>query len=94
MGISSTNIDYLKYYNNAQSLTPNSYTNEFSDRTMNKIIIIVIPTISDGESTYFNTQYVSRWHGIENPFGAIYTILDGILLYSTIINTNQLKVYI
>lgn len=42
----------------------------------------------------FYTQYVSRWHEIKNPFKDIYTILDRILLDSTIINTNQIKVYI
>lgn len=94
MGVSNANIYYLKYYNNVQPLTPNDYTNEFGYRIMNKFIIIVIPTVSGGEPTYFNTQYVSRWYDIKNPFKDIYTILDGILLYSTIININQTKVYI
>ena len=43
--------------------------------------------------TWANVQ-VPRWHGIEQPFGDTWTILDGILIDPTIIDTNQTKVYI
>ena len=37
---------------------------------------------------------IPRWHGIEQPFGDIYTLLDGILCDPTIVNTDQVRVYI
>ena len=43
--------------------------------------------------TWTNVQ-VPRWHGIEQPFGDVWTMLDGLLMNPTIVNTNQAKVYI
>ena len=36
---------------------------------------------------------INRWHGIENPFGDVWTIVDGVICESTIIN-KATKIYI
>lgn len=58
------------------------------------ITFSVISTSSVQTTLTWTNVQVPRWHGIEQPFGDIWTILDGILMDSTIIDTNQTKVYI
>lgn len=97
MGVTINNNNYWVYYTDKQPLIPNGYTNEFGNGTNIKAVTTVMPTISGGESTYSVAQYVPRWHGIENPFGDISTMLDGILIdYHNITeNSNKYnKVYV
>lgn len=79
-GVTTVNMNYWKFYNNSNPLTPNGYTNEFGNGTNIKEMTIVMPTVSDGEPTSSTTQYVPRWHGIENPFGDISINVDGIII--------------
>ena len=79
-GVTTVNYNYQNFYNGYNPLTPNGYTNEFGNGTNIKAMTIVMPTVSGGEPTSSTTQYVPRWHGIENPFGDIWTILDGIII--------------
>ena len=58
------------------------------------ITFSVISTSSGQTTLTWAGIQVPRWHGIEQPFGDIWTILDGILMDPTIIDTNQTKVYI
>lgn len=83
MGV-TTVINYWVYYNNYLPLTPNGYTNDIGNRTGTKAMTIVTPTASGGEPTFSIAQYVPRWHGFENPFGDVWTVLDGILNFSNI----------
>lgn len=58
------------------------------------ITLSVISTSSAQITLTESDIQVPRWHGIEQPFGDIWTILDGFLMDATIIDTNQTKVYI
>lgn len=84
-------INNWTFYNKNCPLTPNGYTNEFGNGTNIKAMTIIIPTVSDGEPTLSVTQYVPRWHGIENPFGDIWNNVDGIIINSSSIVENGKK---
>lgn len=90
-GVTTVNGDYWKFYNDYNPLTPNGYTNEFGNGTNIKAMTIVMPTVSGGEPTSSTTQYVPRWHGIENPFGCIWNNVDGIIINSSNIVENGKK---
>lgn len=90
-GITNVNNDYWIFYNNKTALTPNGYTNEFGNKTNIKIMTIVVPTVSNGEPTSSITQYVPRWHGIENIFGDIWTKVDGVIINASSIIKNNVK---
>ena len=92
-GVTTVNSNYWNFYNGYNPLTPNGYTNEFGNGTNIKAMTIVMPTVSGGEPTSSTTQYVPRWHGIENPFGDISNNVDGIIInYSSIVE-NGSEVY-
>ena len=90
-GVTIVNSSYWSFYNGSNPLTPNGYTNEFGNGTNIKAMTIVMPTVSGGEPTYSITQYVPRWHGIENPFGDIWNNIDGIIINSSSIVENGKK---
>ena len=54
-----------------------------------KISLVKAGTTSKEITFYFK---INRWHGIENPFGDTWTLLDGVLCSPTVIN-NANKVY-
>ena len=83
-GVTTVDVDYWIDYNQMNPLTPNGYTNEFGNGTNIKAMTIVI-------SDYSTTQYVPRWHGIENPFGDIFNNIDGIIINSSGIVENGKK---
>ena len=58
------------------------------------ITFSVISTSSVQTTLTWTNVQVPRWHGIEQPFGDIWTILDGILMDPTTVDTNQTKIYI
>ena len=90
-GVTTVNGSYWNFYNGYNPLTPNGYTNEFGNGTNIKAMTIVMPTVSGGEPTSSTTQYVPRWHGIENPFGDIWNNVDGIIINSSSIVENGKK---
>ena len=90
-GVITVNSNYWGFYNGYNPLTPNGYTNEFGNGTNIKAMTIVMPTVSGGEPTSSTTQYVPRWHGIENPFGDIWNNVDGIIINSSSIVENGKK---
>ena len=90
-GVVTVNNNYWGFYNGYNPLTPNGYTNEFGNGTNIKAMTIVMPTVSGGEPTSSTTQYVPRWHGIENPFGDIWNNVDGIIINSSSIVENGKK---
>ena len=67
-------------YNGYCPLTPCGYCNEFGNFTGVKDL--VIPETVKNESTTIasKTFKVPRWRGFDNPFGDIWTNLDGIVL--------------
>lgn len=82
-GVTTVNGTYWSYYNSSNPLTPNGYTNEFGNGTNVKAMTIVMPTTGGGDPASSTTQYVPRWHGIENPFGDIWNNVDGIIINSS-----------
>lgn len=95
-GVSTVNGNHLGFYNKSTPLTPNGYTNEFGNGTNIKEMTMIMPTTSGGEPDASVTQYVPRWHGIENPFGDIWNTVDGVIIkpHSIVINgENYNEVY-
>lgn len=90
-GVTTVKGNYWNYYNGYSPLTPNGYTNEFGNGTNIKAMTILMPTTNGSEPTFSITQYVPRWHGIENPFGDIFNSVDGIIINSSSIVENDKK---
>lgn len=78
----------LSPLNNNPPVTPNGYTNEIGNKSNIKLIVL---SIINNNTTSFLSQYVPRWHGIENPFGDIWNNVDGILINSSSIVENDKK---
>lgn len=68
-----TNVVNWSIYNGYFPICPNGYTNNFGNGTGIKLIesLSLEP---------INNVYAIRWRGIENPFGDIYTNVDGIII--------------
>lgn len=79
-GVTSGDYNYWTYYNNTNPVTPCGYLNEFGNGTGIKEMTCVMPTTSGGDSTQSYTFQVPRWRGFDNPFGDIWTNLDGIVI--------------
>lgn len=75
-------INYNDYY----PLTPCGYCNEFGNFTGVKDLVIPETTIDDSTTVATTTFKVPRWRGFDNPFGDIWTNLDGIILERTAAN--------
>ena len=73
LGPGLTNWDWMSWmvYNGNYAITPCGYTNEFGNFSGVKAIQL--------KSTE-KTLYANRWRGFENPFGDIYTNLEGIVI--------------
>lgn len=81
MGTGITHMNNWQQYNNFYPLTPCGYGNLLGNRT--GLVSLTIP-----ESTYgadnavleAQTMQMPRWRGFDNPFGDIWTLLDGIII--------------
>ena len=79
-GVTTINGTYWSYYNGDYPLTPCGYCNELGNGTGFKTMTVVTPTISGGDPTQTYNFSVPRWRGFDNPFGDIWTNLDGIII--------------
>lgn len=70
-GLTTWNWDSWGTYNGNYAITPCGYTNEFGNFSGVKDIQIQSPE---------KTLYANRWRGFENPFGDIWTNLEGIVI--------------
>ena len=70
-GITTWDWDQLDSYNENYAITPCGYTNEFGNFSGVKAIQLQSPE---------KTLYANRWRGFENPFGDIWTNLEGIVI--------------
>lgn len=83
LGRGVTNIDssHIINYNGFNPITPCGYTNEFGNFSgVKQMVIPAVETdngITIGSDT---TSYANRWRGFENPFGDIWTNLDGVVI--------------
>ena len=94
LGSGITNWDYNNWsiYNSVNPITPCGYTNEFGNFSGVKQILIPQTQIDDSTVVNEKTLYTNRWRGFENPFGDIWTNLDGIVLKRDSANAES-KVY-
>lgn len=73
LGPGLTTLDWSSWntYNGNYAITPCGYTNEFGNFSGVKAIQLQSPE---------KTLYANRWRGFENPFGDIWTNLEGIII--------------
>ena len=73
LGPGLTTWDWIQWgrYNGNYAITPCGYTNEFGNFSGVKAIQLQSPE---------KTLYANRWRGFENPFGDIWTNLEGIVI--------------
>jgi len=81
--VTTMNGNHWSWYNGYYPLTPCGYCNEFGNGTGIKDMVITAPSASDGSTTQTYTFQVPRWRGFDNPFGDIWTNLDGIVIERT-----------
>lgn len=72
-------------YNGTYPITPCGYCNEFGNFTGVKELVIPA-TVNGSNNIASHTFWVPRWRGFDNPFGDIWTNLDGIILERTAAN--------
>ena len=73
-------------YNSYYPLTPCGYCNEFGNFTGVKDLVIPKTVVSETVTVATKTFKVPRWRGFDNPFGDIWTNLDGVILERTAAN--------
>lgn len=85
-GVTTWNGTNWNNYNGYYPLTPCGYCNEFGNFTGVKDLVIPETVINDSTTVASKTFKVPRWRGFDNPFGDIWTNLDGIILERTAAN--------
>ena len=81
MGASITTMDKWNEYNGYYPLTPCGYGNTLGNGT--GLVSLTIPEFTYGaDSTVRASQIMqmARWRGFDNPFGDLWTNLDGIII--------------
>lgn len=74
-------------YNGTYPITPCGYGNDIGNFTGIKDLVIPECTATDGTSAVAtHTFKVPRWRGFDNPFGDIWTNLDGVVIQRTAAN--------
>ena len=73
-------------YNGYYPLTPCGYCNKFGNFTGVKDLVIPETVVSETVTVATKTFKVPRWRGFDNPFGDIWTNLDGVILKRTAAN--------
>ena len=73
-------------YNGHYPLTPCGYCNDIGNFTGVKDLVIPETVINESTTVASKTFKVPRWRGFDNPFGDIWTNLDGIILERTAAN--------
>lgn len=84
-GVTTWNGDW-NTYNGYYPLTPCGYCNEFGNFTGVKDLVIPATVINESTTVATKTFKVPRWRGFDNPFGDIWTNVDGIILERTAAN--------
>lgn len=79
-GLTTWDWDQWESYNGNYAITPCGYTNEFGNFSGVKTIQLQSPE---------KTLYANRWRGFENPFGDIWTNLEGIVIKRDVAKANS-----
>lgn len=80
LGAGITNMGNWGEYNGYYPLTPCGYGNEIGNGTGIKPLVIPEFTYGSGSIKAAQTLSTPRWRGFDNPFGDIWTNLDGIII--------------
>lgn len=80
LGAGITNMGNWGDYNGYYPLTPCGYGNEIGNGTGIKPLVIPEFTYGSGSIRAAQTLSMPRWRGFDNPFGDIWTNLDGIII--------------
>lgn len=83
-GLTTLGYQGLDSYNDNNPITPCGYTNEFGNFSGEKVALLKLDS-----SKTLTTTHINRWRGFENPFGDIFTNLDGIVLKRDSSNTDS-----
>lgn len=81
MGASITTMDKWNEYNRYYPLTPCGYGNTLGNGT--GLVSLTIPEFTYGADSTVRTaqtMQMARWRGFDNPFGDLWTNLDGIII--------------
>lgn len=73
-------------YNGTYPITPCGYCNDIGNFTGIKELVIPETVVDESTTVPTKTLKVPRWRGFDNPFGDIWTNLDGIILERTAAN--------
>lgn len=73
-------------YNGTYPITPCGYCNDIGNFTGIKELVIPETVVGESTTVLTKTFKVPRWRGFDNPFGDIWTNLDGIILERTAAN--------
>lgn len=73
-------------YNGTYPITPCGYCNNIGNFTGIKELVIPETVVNESTTVPTKTFKVPRWRGFDNPFGDIWTNLDGIILERTAAN--------
>lgn len=84
-GVTTWNSDW-NTYNGYYPLTPCGHCNDIGNFTGVKDLVIPETVINESITVASKTFKVPRWRGFDNPFGDIWTNLDGIILEGTAAN--------
>ena len=84
-GVTTWNGDW-NTYNGYYPLTPCGYCNDIGNFTGVKDLVIPETVVNESTTVATKTFKVPRWRGFDNPFGDIWTNLDGIILERTAAN--------
>lgn len=88
MGTGITNVDKASEYNSGNPITPCGYGNTLGNRT--GLISLTIPKFTYGTNNAVvnaQTMQMARWRGFDNPFGDIWTNLEGIIIDGNVANS-------
>lgn len=80
LGTGITNMGNWGEYTGYYPLTPCGYGNEIGNGTGIKPLVIPEFTYGSGSIRAAQTLSMPRWRGFDNPFGDIWTNLDGIII--------------
>lgn len=82
----SNNANGWSGYNGTHPITPCGYCNDIGNFTGIKELVIPETVVDESTTVPTKTFKVPRWRGFDNPFGDIWTNLDGIILERTAAN--------
>ena len=89
-GLTTWNGTHWDQYNYQNPITPCGYGNDMGNFTGEKSIIIPAYIGRDGSTSVDEKTYnMNRWRGFDNPFGYIWTNLDGIIIKGVIDSENN-----